>query len=70
MLLLSDTFLFAGKRQTFSDGLSQGHIKLLSSDDNTRCTLTTVKKFSVQYVIHPVTMEKIDYNVSVLEGTL
>ena len=59
---------YTGKRQTFSDGLSQGHIKLLTSEDNTRCLLTTIKKFSVQHVIHPVTMEKIDYNVAVLEG--
>lgn len=31
-------------------------------------TITEVKKVRVDFVVHPVTMEKIDYNQAVAEG--
>jgi len=31
-------------------------------------TITEVKKFAVDYVIHPLSREQIDYNQAVMEG--
>ena len=33
-------------------------------------TITEVKKVRVDFVVHPVTMEKVDYNQAVMEGKL
>ncbi|XP_067936299.1 uncharacterized protein [Watersipora subatra] len=60
----------SGLKKSFAEGLTQGYIKLLTPDDQTRCILTIVKKFAVHDVIHPVSMEHIDYNVAVLEGVV
>ena len=33
-------------------------------------TITEVKKVRVDFVVHPVTMEKVEYNQAVMEGKL
>jgi len=35
---------------------------------NKMTTITEIKKVEVQFVIHPVTTERIDYNQAVIEG--
>jgi len=48
--------------------MKKGYIVLLDPANENRCLLTQVKKFSVHRVIHPVSMETVDYSVAVLEG--
>lgn len=44
---------------------------MISSEQtiNKITTITEVKKVRVDFVVHPVTMEKVDYNQAVMEGT-
>ena len=63
-------FVSTGQKAPFSEAIKKGHIKMISSEQtiNKMTTITEVKKVRVDYVIHPVTTDRISYNQAVIEG--
>ena len=59
-----------GQRAPFSEASKKGHVKMISSEQtiNKMTTITEIKKVRVDYIIHPVTTERIPYNQAVVEG--
>ena len=72
MLIYGYVLLSAGQKSPFSDAIKKGHVQMVSSEQtiNKITTITEVKKVRVDFVVHPVTMEKVDYNQAVMEGKL
>ena len=72
MLIYGYVLLSTGQKSPFSDAIKKGHVQMVSSEQtiNKITTITEVKKVRVDFVVHPVTMEKVDYNQAVMEGKL
>ncbi|XP_067941004.1 uncharacterized protein [Watersipora subatra] len=61
-----------GQKLPFSDAIKKGHVKMISSEQtiNKMTTITELKKVRVDYVVHPVTTERISYNQALVEGII
>lgn len=64
--------MFVGHKQPFSDAMRKGHIRMISSEQtiNKMTTIRVIKKVAVDYVVHPMTRTKVDYNQAILEGEI